>query len=224
MGFLVDQLTAGAPCSGGSWAPGQAGRRLHRRGSPCGGGGLAVDRLVGNGARSGSELLHGHSPAPRRARGKHRGGRNGSAEGMPPGNGHGHRLRAWTRTVLLLPRLRRRVRPVRHPPRHRLAPPRGRTNLDNLLPLCSRHHHLVHEGRWRTRPRQAPSHHHPPTRRKPTLPRARHQQNQPQQTRRFRRRPPPRQSPGHVRHRPPSTRCPSGDGRSAARKRRRRPS
>lgn len=25
----------------------------------------------------------------------------------------------------------------------------GTTDLDNLLPLCSRHHHLVHEGRWR---------------------------------------------------------------------------
>jgi hypothetical protein len=25
----------------------------------------------------------------------------------------------------------------------------GPTNLANLLPLCSRHHHLVHEGRWR---------------------------------------------------------------------------
>ena len=25
----------------------------------------------------------------------------------------------------------------------------GPTNLNNLLPLCSRHHHLVHEGRWR---------------------------------------------------------------------------
>ena len=25
----------------------------------------------------------------------------------------------------------------------------GSTDLDNLLPLCSRHHHLVHEGRWR---------------------------------------------------------------------------
>jgi hypothetical protein len=25
----------------------------------------------------------------------------------------------------------------------------GLTNLDNLLPLCSKHHHLVHEGRWR---------------------------------------------------------------------------
>jgi hypothetical protein len=24
----------------------------------------------------------------------------------------------------------------------------GPTDLDNLLPLCSRHHHLVHEGRW----------------------------------------------------------------------------
>ncbi len=24
----------------------------------------------------------------------------------------------------------------------------GPTNLDNLLPLCSTHHHLVHEGRW----------------------------------------------------------------------------
>ena len=25
----------------------------------------------------------------------------------------------------------------------------GRTDLDNLLPLCVEHHHLVHEGRWR---------------------------------------------------------------------------
>jgi hypothetical protein len=25
----------------------------------------------------------------------------------------------------------------------------GRTDVDNLLPLCSRHHHLVHEGGWR---------------------------------------------------------------------------
>ncbi len=35
---------------------------------------------------------------------------------------------------LRLPRLRRRVRPLRHPPRHRMAPPRS-TDLDNLLPL-----------------------------------------------------------------------------------------
>jgi hypothetical protein len=25
----------------------------------------------------------------------------------------------------------------------------GATNLQNLIPLCSRHHHLIHEGRWR---------------------------------------------------------------------------
>jgi hypothetical protein len=25
----------------------------------------------------------------------------------------------------------------------------GPTDLDNLVPLCHRHHHLVHEGRWR---------------------------------------------------------------------------
>jgi hypothetical protein len=25
----------------------------------------------------------------------------------------------------------------------------GRSDLENLLPLCGRHHHLVHEGRWR---------------------------------------------------------------------------
>ena len=24
----------------------------------------------------------------------------------------------------------------------------GRTDLDNLIPLCERHHHLVHEGGW----------------------------------------------------------------------------
>ena len=27
----------------------------------------------------------------------------------------------------------------------------GPTDLDNLVPLCTRHHHLVHEGRWRVR-------------------------------------------------------------------------
>jgi hypothetical protein len=26
---------------------------------------------------------------------------------------------------------------------------RGPTDIDNLLPLCERHHHLVHEGRWK---------------------------------------------------------------------------
>ena len=26
--------------------------------------------------------------------------------------------------------------------------PGGRTDIDNLLPLCNRHHHLVHEGGW----------------------------------------------------------------------------
>jgi 5-methylcytosine-specific restriction endonuclease McrA len=24
----------------------------------------------------------------------------------------------------------------------------GRTDLDNMVPLCSRHHHAAHEGRW----------------------------------------------------------------------------
>ena len=55
----------------------------------------------------------------------------------------------------------------------------GRTDLDNLLPLCSRHHHLVHEGRWRLTTRQTPGHHHPPTRRHPTLPRHHHQPRRP---------------------------------------------
>ena len=27
--------------------------------------------------------------------------------------------------------------------------PNGLTNMDNLLLLCDRHHHLVHEGGWR---------------------------------------------------------------------------
>jgi hypothetical protein len=27
--------------------------------------------------------------------------------------------------------------------------PGGTTNLDLLVPLCERHHHVVHEGRWR---------------------------------------------------------------------------
>jgi hypothetical protein len=25
----------------------------------------------------------------------------------------------------------------------------GLTNLNNLIPLCNKHHHLVHEGRWK---------------------------------------------------------------------------
>ncbi|MCU1399291.1 MAG: hypothetical protein JWN62_2400, partial [Acidimicrobiales bacterium] len=28
------------------------------------------------------------------------------------------------------------------------TPDMGPTDLANLLPLCSRHHHAVHEGRW----------------------------------------------------------------------------
>jgi hypothetical protein len=32
----------------------------------------------------------------------------------------------------------------------------GMTNLENLLPLCSKHHHLVHEGRWKP-PARAPA-------------------------------------------------------------------
>ena len=29
-----------------------------------------------------------------------------------------------------------------------MAPPSGPTDLANLIPLCSRHHHVVHEGGW----------------------------------------------------------------------------
>jgi hypothetical protein len=34
---------------------------------------------------------------------------------------------------------------------HHLDPwkPGGCTDIDVLLPLCERHHHVVHEGRWR---------------------------------------------------------------------------
>jgi hypothetical protein len=34
---------------------------------------------------------------------------------------------------------------------HHVTPwhPTGRSDLDNLLPLCGQHHHLVHEGGWR---------------------------------------------------------------------------
>ena len=46
--------------------------------------------------------------------------------------------------------------------------PTGLTDLDNLLPLCSRHHHLVHEGGWtltlradRTTVLVPPRRHHP---------------------------------------------------------------
>ncbi len=40
MGFFVDQLTGGAACNGGSWAPGaRAAGGCIAGGSPCGGGG-----------------------------------------------------------------------------------------------------------------------------------------------------------------------------------------
>ena len=32
----------------------------------------------------------------------------------------------------------------------------GLTNLENLIPLCSKHHHLIHEGRWHP-PARAPA-------------------------------------------------------------------
>ncbi len=32
----------------------------------------------------------------------------------------------------------------------------GMTNLENLIPLCSKHHHLIHEGQWRP-PARAPA-------------------------------------------------------------------
>ena len=32
----------------------------------------------------------------------------------------------------------------------------GATDLDNLIPLCSNHHHFIHEGRWRP-PARAPA-------------------------------------------------------------------
>ncbi len=32
----------------------------------------------------------------------------------------------------------------------------GATNLDNLIPLCSKHHHLIHEGQWHP-PARAPA-------------------------------------------------------------------
>ncbi len=32
----------------------------------------------------------------------------------------------------------------------------GKTNLANLIPLCSKHHHLIHEGQWRP-PARAPA-------------------------------------------------------------------
>ena len=40
---------------------------------------------------------------------------------------------------------------------------RGPTNLDNLLPLCARHHHDVHEGGWQLRlhPDRTINLHHP---------------------------------------------------------------
>ena len=63
------------------------GRRLHRRRLVLRRGGLTVDRLVGYGRPLGLRIAP-RPPALRHGRqrtnSKHRGGRNGSAEGMPP--------------------------------------------------------------------------------------------------------------------------------------------
>ena len=41
-------------------------------------------------------------------------------------------------------------RPAKWTDVHHIVPyPRGGTDLDNLLLLCDKHHHLVHEGHWR---------------------------------------------------------------------------
>jgi len=52
-----------------------------------------------------------------------------------------HRSCAWSRCD----------RPLSHCQAHHIRTWQegGPTNLDNLVPLCSQHHHLVHEGRWR---------------------------------------------------------------------------
>ena len=41
----------------------------------------------------------------------------------------------------------------------------GPTNLDNLLPLCTSHHHAVHEGGWQPHPPRPTTHHPAPPRR-----------------------------------------------------------
>ena len=41
------------------------------------------------------------------------------------------------------------VRSLRHPPRHRMAPPRNDRSRQSAPVCSSKHHHLVHEGRWR---------------------------------------------------------------------------
>ncbi len=40
------------------------------------------------------------------------------------------------------------LRPLRHPPRHRMAPPR-KYRSGQFVATVQPHHHLVHEGRWR---------------------------------------------------------------------------
>ena len=56
--------------------------------------------------------------------------------------------------------LRRLPDPPRRPWDHG-----GPTDLDNLLPLCTTHHHLVHEGGWTLTLAPGPHHHPDPTRR-----------------------------------------------------------
>ena len=96
---------------------------------------------------------------------------------------------------LRLPRLRRRVQPLRHPPRHRMAPPRQHRPAT----ICSRCAFDTPPPRPRrtlaTQPRQTPGRRDPPTRRHPTLPRHHHQPHR------------PRRSPGPPR---PAVREPSG--------------
>ena len=41
----------------------------------------------------------------------------------------------------------------------------GRTDIANMIPLCEKHHHLVHEGGWTLTDDPRPGHHLDPTRR-----------------------------------------------------------
>ena len=80
-------------------------------------------------------------------------------------------LRVWYRTCALCDV------PFEHTQAHHVSwyeLHHGRTNIDNLVPLCARHHHLVHEGGWHlhlaadrtltvTRPGGVVTTHGPPT-------------------------------------------------------------
>ena len=120
-----------------------------RRQNPAGG----CARAHGDRLRAGHRPPRRNTPPDGLLRRDHPNHRRRRRRPPPPRPHHTPRQpRATPRPPGDVPRLRhpgllRRLGLRRHPPPQMVPQPRT-TDIDNLLPLCTKHHHLAHEGRW----------------------------------------------------------------------------